>query len=158
MNWPPTEKQNREIRRNALRSMVGEAKPKRRNFAPEASFQKTVATYLRLALPRDSGIWWSATLNGVRLSTEAARGKAKRSGLNPGLYDFIFIVRLPVPGLIVGDTYHLELKSKTGSLTKEQRELMDALWPAGRGASAKTLEQVAAALVAWQFPIRAMPS
>ena len=149
MSWPPAQ--------SVKRAKAVEA-PRRRNRAPEANFQKAVATYLRLALPRESGIWWSATLNGVRLSTEAARGKAKAAGLNPGLYDFVLIVRKPVPGLVVGDTYHLELKSKTGSLTKEQRELMDALWPAGRGASAKTLDQVAAALVAWGMPIRAYPS
>lgn len=147
MSWPP--------------ETLAETRPpkrRRRNRAPEANFQKTVATYLRMALPRSSGIWWSATLNGVRLSTEAARGKAKRAGLNPGLYDLIFIVLKPSPGLEVGQTYHLELKSQTGSLTKEQRELMDALYPAGRGAKARNLDQVAAALVSWRFPIRCYPS
>lgn len=146
MSWPPCPKKTET------------AKPRRRNKAPEANFQKQVATYLRVALPRESGIWWSATLNGVRLSTEAARGKAKAAGLNPGLYDLVFIVVKPVHGLVVGDTYHLELKSKTGQLTKDQRDLMDALWPAGRGAAARNLDQVAAALRAWGFPLRAMPS
>lgn len=146
MSWPPARKA----------TTVG--KTRRRNKAPEANFQKQVATYLRLALPRESGIWWTSTLNGVRLSTEAERGRAKSAGLNPGLYDIVFIVLKPIPGLLVGDTYHLELKSKTGSLTKEQRDLMDALWPAGRGAAARTLDQVAAALVAWGLPIRAYPS
>ena len=134
------------------------AKPRRRNRSPEGTFQKQVTQYLRLALPRESGIFWSCILNGVRLPTEAARGRAKAQGLNAGVFDMVFIVRQPVPGLIVGDAYWLELKSKTGSLTKEQRELMDALWPAGRGASAKTLDQVAAALVAWGMPIRCHPS
>lgn len=151
MSYPPAIERMTAAELRALRA----AKPvRRRNAAPEADLQKNATMYLRRALPRVSGIFWTATLNGVRIPTEAGRRRAKASGLNPGLYDFVFIVVAPTPGLVVGDAYFLELKSKTGRLTREQRELMDALWPAGRGASARTVEQVSAALVAWGLPVR----
>lgn len=130
---------------------------KRRNASPEADFQKSVVAYLRLALPPQSGIFWSATLNGHSLPTEAAKRKAKERGLNPGVFDLVFIVLDPGrTALSTGDTYWLELKAPKGRLTDEQTVLMEALWP-HRGSSAKTLDQVAAALTAWGFPIRCRP-
>jgi len=149
----------KDIPRDAQgRPILPKASPRRRNKSPEADFQKQVTAYLRVALPPQAGVFWSATLNGHALPSAAAKRKAKERGLNPGVFDFVFIVwAVGAPDLKPGDTYWLELKSKDGSLTSEQKFLMETLWPAGRGASAKTLDQVAAALTAWGFPIRARP-
>lgn len=151
--WPPPPLDARL----AMKADAAAKKLKRRNKAPEADLQKAVAAYLRLALPRSSGIFWSATMNGTRLPTEAARRRAKEQGLNAGVPDLVFIVIRPVPGLSVGDTYWLELKApQGGALTPEQKEIIThALYPHGRGAVARSIEQVEAALTAWGFPIRA---
>lgn len=109
--------------------------------------------YLDLALPQPStAYWWSATMNGVRLTTPKARALAKEQGLRPGLFDLIFI---KLVGPDAGQTYHFEVKGPDGRLTPEQKLVMDALWPLGRAASGKTTEALCAALVAWDFPIRA---
>jgi len=152
----------KDIPRDAQgRPITPKASPRRRNKSPEADFQKQVTAYLRLALPPQAGIFWSATLNGQRIPTEAGRRRAKEQGLNPGVFDFVFIVlevdHVRFRPLKPGDTYWLELKAKDGRLTKEQKVLMDTLWDRDRGATAKTLDQVAAALDAWGFPIRARP-
>lgn len=140
MTWPPKP-----------RALKPPRKPRRRNASPEADFQKTVTAYLERALPPDAGVFWSATLNGVRVSL-GVRATLREQGLRPGVFDFVFI---PLSGEDAGQSFWLELKSDSGRLTKEQGALMDALYPAGRGAQARTLEQVSAALVAWGFPIRA---
>lgn len=136
MTWPPVEKAR---------------KPRRRNVKREAPIQEAMVAYLDLALPPAAGIWWSATLNGVRL-TPRQQGEAARAGLRKGLFDLIF-VRLTGPD--AGQTYHIEVKAPGGSLTPEQKVLMDALWAAGRGAVARNPSQLCAALTAWGFPIRA---
>ena len=70
MSWPP-----KHLRLVATAS----AKPKRRNNQPEASLQELMVDFLDIALPQPSpDYWWSATMNGVRLTSERARGKAKR--------------------------------------------------------------------------------
>lgn len=139
--WPP----------NHLK-LVPPAKPKRRRKSPEADFQKTVIAYLERALPPGAGVWWSASMSGVHLPSAKAKGKARDQGLRPGMFDICFI---PLRGPNAGETYWLELKAEKGCLTPEQTTLMNVLWPAGRGASARTLEQVYAALVAWDMPVRA---
>lgn len=147
MTWPPSPK-------------IAKAKqpPKRRNKHPEADLQKAVAAYLRVALPKRSGIFWSATMNGARLPTEAARRKAKEQGLNAGVPDLVFIVIAPTPGLTVGQTYWIELKAPHGgTLSPEQKAIISrALYPHGRGAVARSISQVSAALVAWGFPVSAI--
>lgn len=135
MTWPPAEKRQA---------------PRRRNKRPEADIQAAMIEYLNVAL-LPSEVWFSATLNGVRL-TPRQKGEAARAGLRKGLFDIIF-VRLTGPD--AGATYHFEVKAPGGSLTAEQKALMDVLWPAGRGASGKSVEQLCAALIAWGFPIRA---
>lgn len=131
--------------------LVPPAKPRKRRAQPEANLQRAVVQYLELALPPEAGVWWSSTLNGVRLTTPKARKDAKAQGLRPGLYDFVFI---PLRGPDAGQGFFLELKSDDGRLTPEQTTLMNVLWPAGRGASARSVEQVCAALVAFGFPLR----
>lgn len=140
MTWPPKS-----------RALKSPRKPRRRNASPEAGFQKTVTAYLERALPPEAGVFWSATMNGVRVSL-GVRATLRDQGLRPGVFDFVFI---PLVGPDAGHTFWLELKAPKGRLTDEQSTLMDVLYPAGRGAQARTLEQVCAALVAWGFPIRA---
>ena len=140
MTWPPKP-----------RALKPPRKPRRRNASPEADFQKTVTAYLERALPPGAGVFWSATMNGVRVSL-GVRATLRDQGLRPGVFDFVFI---PLVGPSAGQTFWLELKAPKGRLTDEQAVLMDVLYPAGRGAQARTLEQVCAALVAWSFPIRA---
>ena len=140
MTWPPKP-----------RALKPPLKPRRRNASPEADFQKTVTAYLERALPSEAGVFWSATMNGVRVSL-GVRATLREQGLRPGVFDFVFI---PLVGPSAGQTFWLELKAPKGRLTEEQSALMDVLYPAGRGAQARTLEQVCAALVAWGFPIRA---
>lgn len=127
----------------------------RKNDNPEERLQKAVARYLDLALPEGCGVFFSATMNGVRVSP-AIRAKLKASGVRPGVYDFLFVILRDLPGLQQGDTFHLELKSPAGSLTPEQRLLMAALLPAGRGAYARSLDRVQAILTGWNFPLQAM--
>lgn len=150
MTWPPSSI-SPATRQKALR-ILGE-KPKRRNKSPEADIQKAMVAYLDVALPQPSpDYWWSATLNGIRLKTPRARQQAKEQGLRPGLYDIVFI---KLSGPEAGDTYHFEVKSADGRLTAEQKTIMDVLWPLGRAASGKSVEDLCAALIAWDFPIRA---
>jgi len=141
MSWPPK-----------LR-VIPARKPrtKRRNAHPEADIQKAMVAYLDLAFPPGCGVWWSATLNGVRLTRRQA-GLAAEQGLRKGLFDLIFV---KLTGPDAGQTYHFEVKSERGTLTAEQKVLMDALWPAGRGAAGRSVEHLCAALVAWDFPVRA---
>lgn len=131
------------------------AKPKRRRIKREAPVQEAMVEYLDLALPEGCGVWWSATLNGVRLTTAKARGDAAKQGLRKGLFDLIFV---KLRGPDAGQTYHFEVKAERGSLTPEQRMLLDVLFIAGRGATGKTVDQLAAALVAWGMPLRCYPS
>lgn len=137
--WPPTH----------LR--VVEGKPKRRNASPEADLQEAVVKYLELALPPSAGVWWSASMSGVRLPSAAAKAKAKRQGLRPGMPDLCFI---PLWGENHGETFWIELKAAKGQLSVEQTALMASLFP-NRGAVARSVEQVSAALVAFGFPVRA---
>lgn len=138
MAWPPVDRPP--------------PKPRRRNVQREAPIQRTFVQFLDLALdPLE--VWWSATLNGVRL-TKKQIGEAKAAGLRKGLYDLIF-VRLTGPD--AGQTYHFEVKAPGGSLTAEQKMLMTVLAKAGRGASGKTLEDLYAALMSWGFSLRCRP-
>ncbi|MFY8143065.1 MAG: hypothetical protein ACOVMT_04180 [Caulobacter sp.] len=128
-------------------------KQRRRNTSPEADLQASMVRYLDIALPQPSpDYWWSATLNGVRLTSKRARAHAKAQGLRPGLFDLVFI---KLTGPEAGQTYHFEVKSKEGALTPEQKVVMDALSPAMRGAMGRSLEALCATLIAWDFPIRA---
>ena len=54
-----------------------------------------------------------------------------------------------------GQTYHFEVKSATGTLSPDQKRILDILFIAGRGASGRSVENLCAALVAWGFPLRA---
>lgn len=128
---------------------------KRRNKAPEADLQKTITTYLRLALPPSSGVARSSTLNGVRLATEAARGRAKAQGLNAGVVlDMVFI---PLHGPRMGVAHWIEVKPKGSYPSDAQRVTLAALVPVGLGVICHNLGEVYEALTAWGFEPKARP-
>jgi len=150
MGWPPSEK-HLIVKRDALGRPLA-PKPKRRVVQREAPIQKTMVEYLDLALI-PSQVWWSATLNGVRL-TKKQISEASALGLRKGLFDLVF-VRLTGPA--AGQTYHYEVKAPGGSLTAEQRVLLEVLSKAGRGASGKTLDHLYETLSDWGFALRCKP-
>lgn len=117
----------------------------------EDDLQVAVVEFLELALPPQAGVFWSATLNGVKVSPKSV-SRLRKLGLRPGVLDLIFI---PLVGDLVGNVYLIELKTATGRPTPEQKKIVDALYPHGRACFARSVEQVCAALVAWSFPLRA---
>ena len=120
------------------------AKAKRRNASPEADLQRDVAKLLDVELtPRN--IWWSSTLNGVRLRTAKARGQARDQGLRPGLPDFV-IVPLGMRG--EQSIFFIELKVGKNKATAEQGAILDAVGP-GAMAVCRSVAEVRKALQAW---------
>ena len=116
----------------------------------EDDLQVAVVEFLELALPPQAGVFWSATLNGVKVSPKSV-SRLRKLGLSPGVLDLVFI---PLVGPLVGSTYWIELKSATGRPTPEQRKIVEALGP-DRARFARSVEEVCAALVDWGFPLRA---
>ena len=145
MSWPPQH----------LRLIEKSTRPKKRRQQPEANLQASVVQYLERALPPEAGVWWSASMSGVRLPSARATARAKAQGLRKGMPDLCFI---PLRGPNAGEAYWIELKADKGKLTDEQAALMNVMFPAGRGAEARSIDQVAAALARFGFPLRAYPS
>lgn len=134
MTWPPAKK-SRAPRQT-----------------PEEDLQRAVVEYLDLALPSDAGVFWSATLNGIRVS-KGLRGKLKEQGLRSGVPDLVFI---PLRGPLAGQSFWVELKAPKGRPSSpEQAALLDVLYVEGRGCYARSVDEVCAALTRWGFPIRA---
>lgn len=142
MTWPPKPK--------------AKAKPRAKRVVthPEEDLQRAVTEYLHLALPVGCGVEWSATLNGIRVSS-SIRAKLKALGTNPGVVlDLCFIDRR-TGSPTFGQTRWIELKSARGVPSSEmQRNIVAALIEAGTGCYARSLEEVEAALRGWDFPLR----
>lgn len=134
-----------------LRRQIAASKPKRRDI--EGPVQAAIVQYLELALdPAET--FWSATLNGVRVPV-SIRKKLKAQGLRPGLFDILVIPLANHPR--IGVTFHMEVKSDEGSLSKEQRALMAVLAPLGLAALVRSVDDVHAYLTAQQFQLKAHP-
>lgn len=103
---------------------------------PEHRFQVAVATYFKYALPPD--ILWTATLNGAYLTINQ-RVRMKASGLRPGIADLLLVHN--------GRVLMLELKSKIGTLSADQKAYRDALGE--NYITAQTIEEVEGALIGW---------
>jgi len=146
MAWPPSKVALNPALAAKLRAaghgdMI--AKPKRRNAQPEADLQKLVAQYLDAELtPR--GVWWSSTLNGVRLKTPRARQQAREQGLRPGLPDIVIV---PLRPPLIPKVYFIELKSAKGTMTDEQASLRQAL--EGDMVVCRSVDEVCTALRWW---------
>jgi hypothetical protein len=127
------------------------AKTKRPKRDLESPIQRAIAEYLDLNFPEGGDVFWSATMNGVYVGPKV-RAQIKRSGVRPGLYDIIVI---PLAGPLLGNTYHLEVKSGEGDFTKEQRAIFKALGPLGLAALVRSPMDVQNYLLAQQFQLRA---
>jgi len=131
-----------------------------RRRAPEAAFHITVSRYLTFALPPQ--FFWTTFPSGGGGFIRGAN--LKRMGLKPGMPDLVifdyggflrfgageFIDTLHYPH---GPALWLELKAKTGSLSREQRQVHKALKALGhRVVVVKTIPQVEAAVAEFIFP------
>ena len=111
--------------------------PKSARQHPELDFQKSVAKYLRYALPDD---WrFTASAAGVPLPMKVALD-LKQAGQEPGWSDLILKHRKS------GRVRWLEIKSLTGRFTPEQIEFRDEC-PQNYAVASVTLEHVEAALI-----------
>jgi hypothetical protein len=137
MTWPP-------------KPGVASAKPKRRNNHDEDDLQESVVAFLDLALPAQAGVFWSSTLNGVRV-TKKAITRLHKLGLRKGVLDLVFI---PLEGPLKGQTHWVELKTATGRPTPEQKKIVEALGP-DRACFARSVVEVQDALLRWGFILRA---
>jgi len=112
----------------------------------EDRLQCDVVAYLRLVLDPKRYLVVAVRNEGKRSKAEGALAKAM--GLIPGIPDLVIIGPLCA-------AYWVELKSDTGKLSAEQDAVR--LWMVGNGvphAVCRSVEQVRAALVAWNIPTR----
>lgn len=116
-----------------------------RQAQPELSLQIAVKRFLLLALPPQ--VEWTASLAGVHLG-HTQRAKAKASGLRPGFPDLMFIID--------GEVKFIEMKTATGRLSDEQKQIHAALAP-GSVAVCRSLDEVATTLTGWGVRLRARP-
>lgn len=114
---------------------------------PEEELQKAVVRYLRFAVP--DGVWWCASLSGIRLPIHVAR-RMKDLGMTRGAPDLSFI-------LPDGRTAYLELKSSEGSLSPAQKRVRDLVSPTGLWAVCRSLDDVEAALRSFLAPYGVVP-
>ena len=120
------------------------ARAKRRSEPTEDQLQQSVAEFLDLALPPQA-IWFHTPNGGSRNVIEAA--KLKRMGVKRGVPD-IYIA--------YGDeTFWVELKTLTGTLSKEQEEFrVHALVLGHRWACVRTMFRLQDVLESWGIPLK----
>lgn len=123
----------------------GRGRAKKPRDEPEHRFHRQIAEYLTFALP--DGVEWTYTLNGVFLG-HSQRQKATAAGLRRGLGDYVLLL----PTRTGWTVCMIEAKSKSGSLTAEQRRWRDKL--GAKWATVETLEQVELALRSWRIEPR----
>ncbi len=136
MTWPPKPR--------------APSAPKKPRAHDEDDLQESVVAFLDLALPAQAGVFFSATLNGVRV-TKKSIGRLHKLGLRKGVLDLVFI---PLEGPLKGATFWVELKTATGRPTPEQTKIVEALGP-DRACFARSVVEVQDALLRWGFPLRA---
>lgn len=106
---------------------------------PEEAFQNQTAAYVDVALKPDVLSWH--TPNGGKRDAVAG-AKLKRAGARPGVPDWLFFY--------AGQLYAIELKTRTGSLSTEQKDWRDGLIREGaEWALVRTLDDFIAQLAAW---------
>jgi hypothetical protein len=130
--------------------IIKRPRAKRRDL--EGPIQAAIVEFLDLNFPEDGDVFWSATLNGVRVPV-SIRKRLKAQGLRGGLFDIIIV---PLEGHpLVGETFHVEVKSDEGSFSKEQRRIFKALKPFGRAALCRSVNDVQTYLLSQNFQLRA---
>ncbi len=111
---------------------------------PEDLFHESVAQFLDNALPADA-FWTTIPAGGGGLQHGI---RQKKKGYKAGMTDILICYR--------GIAHFLELKSEDGGLSKVQKFIRTVILRAGgKWATAKTLEQVEAALAEWGIPCAA---
>jgi hypothetical protein len=144
------------LKRKGLEDMIP-GTPRRRNGTPEENEQRRVVTMLDRLLPAGGPVFWSATLNGVRVAT-GLRARLKGMGLRPGVLDLVFIPLVtPVTDPLrlqcasVGVAHWIEMKTEKGRLSTEQQRLFDTLYPMGLAQVCRTAGEVEDQLRTWRM-------
>lgn len=116
-----------------------------RQRAREEALQRAVARYLDLALP-DDAVSFHVPNGGGR--TKAEGGALKAQGVKAGIPDHLVIH--------AGRPLFIELKTASGRVTPQQREMHDGLIHAGaKVAVCRSIEDVADFLRSFDVPLRA---
>lgn len=114
---------------------------------PEDQLHIAVATFLRLALDADDGMWFHPPNGGARSKREG--GRFKQMGVLPGIPDLVFL-------LPDGRTGFIELKAPAGRFQASQRIIHADLQRLGhRVAVCRSVEEVETTLRAWGVPLSA---
>lgn len=131
-------------RKPATMPKPGARQPRKRPVQWEEQYQRMVADFLAVALPKDC-LWYAVPNGGWRTKGIAARLKA--CGVKPGVGDFVLVYR---------QTYHeLELKWDGYSSDAQKKHRLEVLAAGGRyGIARKTLDDVVARLTEWEIPLR----
>ncbi len=141
------------LERKGLGDMI--PKPKRKNASPEEDEQRRVVKRLDVLLPAGGPVFWSATLNGVRVPG-GLRGRLTGLGLRPGVFDLVFIRLREDPMVYMADdltgvAHWIEMKAEAGALSKEQRRIFTTLHPRGLAQVCRTVDEVEDQLRSWGF-------
>lgn len=113
----------------------------------EAELHEQVIDWLRVALPRDALVHHSPNegKRGFR-----AQADLKKTGVQAGMPDLMICWR--------GDTYFLELKTRTGKVSAAQADVAQQLMDTGfKVAVLRNLPAVDACLRDWGLPLRTVP-
>ncbi len=130
---------------NAMLDIKGRSYPAKRQ-RNEDKLQCDVVAYLRLVL--DLRRYLVAAVRNEAKRSEREGALAKSMGLLPGIPDLVIIGPLCA-------AYWIELKTDAGKLSAEQEAVR--LWMVGNGvphAICRSVDQVRAALDAWNIPTR----
>lgn len=129
-----------------LKAQAGKASAKKPRGNPERDFQVDQVAWLRDVLPAGSVVFAVVNESAAKAKTPMARARyqAKRiaAGVCPGFPDL---------GIALPDarTFYVENKSRTGSLTRSQREVHAKLRDGGHTVIvARTIDQTRAGLIA----------
>ncbi len=138
------------LKRKGLTDML----PKAVRGHPEEDEQVRVVAMLDRLLPTGGPVFWSATLNGVRVPPKV-RGRLTELGLRPGVLDLVFIpLDRPIPDVPfvgIGSTFWVELKTDTGRLSPEQKRVFEALHRVQKGQVCRTAGEVEDQIRTWGF-------
>lgn len=118
----------------------------------EGPVQKSIVDFLGLNFPEDGDVFWSSTLNGVKV-TPKVRAKLRAQGLRKGVLDIVLIPLANHPR--IGVAHWVECKSEDGRATDEQKALLDVLGPLGLAALCRSVNDVQTYLMSQSFQLRA---